>query len=86
MFQKAEESGLVEHGHAERRGFVELRAGFFSGDEVVGFLADRAGDFAAGGLDFFFGGFAGERGQRAGEDEGEAFECGAADALFRGEG
>ena len=41
-----------------------------------------AGDFASGGFDFFFGGFAGERGERAGEDEGETFEGGAADAFF----
>src|SRR5580704_7596513 len=84
-FKEFEEGGFVEDGHVELAGFVELGAGLFAGDEVVGFLRDGAGDFSAGGFDAGLGVVAGERGERAGEDEGEAGEGGADDALFGGE-
>jgi hypothetical protein len=81
-FRGARGGGLVEDGHAERLRLVELGAGLFAGDEVVGLLADGAGDAAAGGFDHLLGGLAGEGGERAGEDEGEAFEGGGGDALL----
>ena len=83
-FEEGEEGGFVEDLDAELAGFVELGAGLFAGDDVVGLLGDGAGDLAAGGFDAGLGVVAGEGGQRAGEDEGEAGERGGGDALFGG--
>ena len=53
---------------------VELRAGLGAGDDPVGLLRHRARDLAAERLDHLLGVLAGQRRQRAGEDEGLARE------------
>src|SRR5580704_7115716 len=79
------EFGFGEDGDAEFFGFVVFRAGVGADDDVVGFFADGAGEFAAVLLDEFGGGFAGAVGEAAGEDEGFAGEFLAFDdALFGG--
>ena len=40
--EKRFKCGLVEHGDAEGFRFGELGSGFFSGEEVICFFADRA--------------------------------------------
>ena len=52
----------------------ELRAGLGAGDDPVGLLRHRAGDLAAERFDHLLGVVAGQRRQRAGEDEGLAGE------------
>src|SRR3546814_3086568 len=42
---------FVEDGDAELPGFRELRASFFTGDDVIGFFAHAAAGFAPGGFD-----------------------------------
>ena len=61
--QQGQQGWFVEDGDVEFLGFGEFGASFFAGDDVAGFLADGAGDFAAGGLDFLFGLVAAEGGQ-----------------------
>ena len=50
--------GFVEDLDAEFLGLVQFRAGFFAGEDVVGFFADTTADFAAEGFDFGLGFFA----------------------------
>jgi hypothetical protein len=76
---------LSEDGDAEFLGFIVFGARVGADDDVVGFLADGAGNFAAVLLDEFGGGFARAVGETAGEDEGFAGEFLALDdALFGG--
>ena len=49
--------------------FASLLPGIGAGHDVVGLLADRAGDFSAARLDRFGGRFARHRRERAGQDE-----------------
>ena len=49
--QDREEGLLVDHGHAERSGLLQLRAGVDPGDDEGGRLAHRPGHLAAGGDD-----------------------------------
>src|SRR5580704_6580768 len=79
------EFGFGEDGDAEFFGFVVFRAGVGADDDVVGFFADGAGEFAAVLLDEFAGFFAGAIGEAASEDEGFSGELLAFDfALFGG--
>ena len=66
--------------------FVELRAGFFTCDQVICFLAYRSGDVTTGRFDQLFGSFTGEHRKCTGEHKGEAFEGRGALALFGGHG
>ena len=84
--QRRVEPGSSSTFNAEGLRFVELGAGFFSSDDVVGLLAHRARDFAAGGFDHLLGGVASESGQGTGQHEGEAFEGGGGDVIFAGHG
>ena len=74
--EHGQQFGFANHGDAQRGGFVELAAGGFAGDDVVGFFRDAAGNFAAGVFDQGGGLVAFERGQGAGEHEGFAGDCG----------
>src|SRR3954463_5795293 len=67
--QEPEEPALVEPGHPEALGLLELGARRRARYEVVGLLRHRRGDLAAGGVDALGGLLAGEVGERAGEHE-----------------
>lgn len=82
--EEGAQGGLVEDGDAEGASAVELGAGVFAGDEVGGLLADGGGDASSGRFDEFLGGLSGERGERAGEDEGESGEGGGGDFFLGG--
>ena len=82
--EEGAQGGLVEDGDVECVGAVELGAGVFAGDEVGGLPADGGGDASSGGFDEVFCGFAGEGGERAGEDEGESGEGGGGDFFLGG--
>src|SRR5713101_4053744 len=56
-------------GHGEGFGFLIFRTRFGADDDVIGFLADRAGDFSAVLLDKPLGFFTGAVGEAAGEDK-----------------
>lgn len=60
---------FIEDADTEGFRFGAFGSGFFSSEEVVGLLGDRAGDFTAVGFDLFFE-FGPGLGKGAGNDEG----------------
>ena len=69
MLRHFSKLGFVDDLYAEFFGLVELAARFSAGENVIGFFADAAGDFSAGGFDFGGRFFAFQRGKCASEHE-----------------
>src|SRR5262245_55111721 len=69
FFDEVQEIALGQHLEAERRRFLELRAGLPSGDDVVDVLRDPGGDRAAEALDPGLRLVPAHRAERAGEHE-----------------
>ena len=70
--QQNRQTFVVQHGHAQSLGFVELAARFGSGDHVMGFFADRARHFGPQRFEFFFGFVAAHALQGACQHHGDA--------------
>src|SRR5207249_177852 len=81
--QHLEELALIQQWNSERSRFVEFRAGFLSGDNVAGLLADRAADFAAGGFDALGRLLARQGGEGSCQNESQTVEGAGALHLFR---
>jgi hypothetical protein len=63
--ERRAELGFVQHKNAEFAGLVELGAGAFAGQDIVGVLAHETGDVAARLADECGGLVVGQRRQRA---------------------
>ena len=74
---------FVDDRHAERPGLLQLRAGLLAREHVARLPAHAAAHPAAGGLDLRRGLLAGQRWQRAGQDERLVRQRGAAPAAGR---